>query len=74
MARLEKIHHLRITLDIVTKGSEPLELDEDTQEKLAVAFDYAVGRHVDLRYHPEGNRYLDAYHRLLGTEIVAVGA
>lgn len=67
---MERIHHTNITFSIVTQGSEPLELPEHIKERLLVAFEVAVGSHVDLRYNPDGNRYQEAYHRFLGAEIV----
>lgn len=69
---MNRIQRKKITFEILTRAEEPLELDNTEKSALIAALEQAVRKNVNLDYHPEGNRYLDARHELLGVDIVEV--
>lgn len=61
-----QMKNLQVTL--LTKASEPLELDAHTLFLLEDALDKAIREHVDLRYFPE-SRYSEERHEYLGVSL-----
>lgn len=71
---MKKIQRTKITFEVLTRASEPLEIPENVLEVLLDGLERAVMEHVDLRYHPDGNRYLDERHEFIGVDLVEVAA
>lgn len=64
----KRIQHKRLTFDVITRAEEPLVIPEHVMERLRAALESAVASNVDLTYHPQGDRYMDARHEFIGVD------
>ncbi|MDQ0241237.1 hypothetical protein [Arthrobacter bambusae] len=69
---MKKIQRMTITFEIFTKASEPLELDGNEETALRAGLEETFKECVDLRYNPDGNRYLEDRHEFIGVDLVEV--
>ena len=58
----------KLEVTVLTKASEPLEIDAYTMSLIEEAVDKAIREHVDMRYWPE-SRYVEARHEYLGVSL-----
>lgn len=70
MART-KLQHKRLAVDILTRASEPLELDDHVLDEIRLAVERAVQSNADLRYFPE-SRHIEERHEYIGVDISEV--
>lgn len=66
---MKKVQRLHITLEILTKADQPLQLSENEQTEILEALESAVQNHVDLRYTRD---YSEERHELLAVDIMEV--
>ena len=66
-----KIQRRRIIIDILTRASEPLALDDHVIDEVRLAVERAVQSNADLRYYPE-SRHVEERHEYIGVDIVEV--
>lgn len=63
---MEKLQRVQITLEIVTKAEEPLQLSQTELNSLSEEMETAVQSAVNLEY---GNRYTPQYHKMLAVTV-----
>ena len=61
----KRVQIKRVSFDIVTRASEPLEIDAAAMDALTTALNNAAREHLDLRYYPD-SRYSEEQHEWVG--------
>jgi hypothetical protein len=71
MSRLQRIQRRQVTVEIFTRASEPLALEDHVIDEIRQAVERAVQSNADMRYFPE-SRHVEERHEYIGVDIIEV--